>query len=356
MEDISKLTIPKLKALCKEKKLTGYSKLNKPGLIAKLLEHQGSGTDTGGSNVTGAAARPSKSVVVAEPTTKEPSVPGSSLSTAAPVVPSQRDGVSPGRPSSQAPLNISITKPRSKKPKQIAKPSATHTSSSNHSIRVSHVPEEPPAVSTTTSLVPSLPVHTQARVEPLSSLSPKPVKRKSDAPAEAPKAKKLKPAHKVAPVPVGTNPKLPLPHPVPQVIKDGAPEPGLATRVYKDGVNRQAATDPSLPKASKKAFTPLLPKVPPVKVPGDVAVVPPAESSVSGSRSVVSDTSFEFPTDDTSISLRPVSLPPSISQRKKVQRLSMLFSLLNEEDLAVFCGLCRLYRYSGAYYPLLAAP
>ena len=40
----SKLTVPQLKALCKERKITGYSKLSKPALVQKLVEACGSGS------------------------------------------------------------------------------------------------------------------------------------------------------------------------------------------------------------------------------------------------------------------------------------------------------------------------
>jgi len=41
-EDLKKLTVPQLKALCKDKKITGYSKLGKNAIIQKLVEHSGS--------------------------------------------------------------------------------------------------------------------------------------------------------------------------------------------------------------------------------------------------------------------------------------------------------------------------
>ena len=39
---LQKLTVPQLKALCKEQKITGYSKLGKAALIEKLVPTQGS--------------------------------------------------------------------------------------------------------------------------------------------------------------------------------------------------------------------------------------------------------------------------------------------------------------------------
>ncbi|KAH8114350.1 hypothetical protein DFH11DRAFT_208021 [Phellopilus nigrolimitatus] len=45
----AKLTVPQLKALCKDLKITGYSKLGKAALLEKLSQHRGSSTaNTGG--------------------------------------------------------------------------------------------------------------------------------------------------------------------------------------------------------------------------------------------------------------------------------------------------------------------
>lgn len=48
-QDLSKLTVPQLKSLCKERNLTGYSKLGKAALLLKLTESATIGTTSGGS-------------------------------------------------------------------------------------------------------------------------------------------------------------------------------------------------------------------------------------------------------------------------------------------------------------------
>ena len=48
-QDLTKLTVPQLKALCKEQKLTGYSKLGKPALVEKLI---GSNTNSKSSKIS----------------------------------------------------------------------------------------------------------------------------------------------------------------------------------------------------------------------------------------------------------------------------------------------------------------
>jgi hypothetical protein len=68
--DLKKLTVPQLKALCKDKKITGYSKLGKNAIIQKLVEHAGSSV-TSNLNTSGSSDLPpnstSTSVVVTPP-------------------------------------------------------------------------------------------------------------------------------------------------------------------------------------------------------------------------------------------------------------------------------------------------
>ena len=62
------------------------------------------------------------------------------------------------------------------------------------------------------------------------------------------------------------------------------------------------------------------------------------------------DLAFGKPDDDLlKISLRAVSMPPKISQRKRVQRLSLILSLLDEQTIASLSCISRLYRYSGMF-------
>lgn len=45
--DLSKLTVPQLKAICKERKIVGYSKLGKPALLERLRDSKDLGTHSG---------------------------------------------------------------------------------------------------------------------------------------------------------------------------------------------------------------------------------------------------------------------------------------------------------------------
>ncbi|OBZ68981.1 hypothetical protein A0H81_11083 [Grifola frondosa] len=63
--DISKLTVPQLKALCKERKITGYSKLGKQALLQKLAPCGSFAVPPAG---------PSPSVVVSSATSEQPAL------------------------------------------------------------------------------------------------------------------------------------------------------------------------------------------------------------------------------------------------------------------------------------------
>ena len=62
-EDWKKLTVAKLKALCKDKKITGYSKLGKNAIIQKLVEHVGNSGNAVGSGVVPTEATSTSAVV-----------------------------------------------------------------------------------------------------------------------------------------------------------------------------------------------------------------------------------------------------------------------------------------------------
>lgn len=68
----SALTVPQLKALCKEKKITGYSKLGKAALIEKLTTH-GSRTLTTAADI--ATSKPSSSLPAAHSSPLNPTSP-----------------------------------------------------------------------------------------------------------------------------------------------------------------------------------------------------------------------------------------------------------------------------------------
>src|ERR1700683_3062817 len=56
--DLTKLTVPQLKAVCKERRITGYSKLGKAALLQRLTAHKNSGANTPSLSSTIANAVP----------------------------------------------------------------------------------------------------------------------------------------------------------------------------------------------------------------------------------------------------------------------------------------------------------
>lgn len=87
-DQLTKLTIPQLKAICKEKHVVGYSKLAKPGIIQKLLDHLKSGK-AGGGVTTGKDA--SATPIIVSNTSLPPGHSSSVVSAAAPGAPPSAD-------------------------------------------------------------------------------------------------------------------------------------------------------------------------------------------------------------------------------------------------------------------------
>jgi hypothetical protein len=351
MEDISKLTIPKLKTLCKEKKLTGYSKLNKPGLIAILLEHQSLSNGTGSPSAVLAAPSKPKPVLVAQPAARGPPAANAALnivgSCEAPSDPALRSIINDSNQLSQAHSVLEHAMQNTGRDSGMS----AHIS---RSIIPSTFPpqiQDPAGASKSTS--PSSGSLRPAPEEVRSEVVPKVVKRKAQAPIEVPKAKRSKLVNKAPLEPACTSKQSSLSRSDPSATKPAIPTVKLTQEVLQD----RLPTVPSHPvslKAKRKVFAPLIPSLAPSKdTPATshgkspAVAVPVHDSAPCTSYVGVPHTSFEFLGDDTPVSLRPVTLPPSISQRKKVQRLSSVFSLLYEKDLAALCSLCRLYRYSG---------
>lgn len=52
--------------------------------------------------------------------------------------------------------------------------------------------------------------------------------------------------------------------------------------------------------------------------------------------------------------LKPITLPPSLSQRKHVARLSIIFAFVSTEDLPNLTLVSRLFRYAGASFALIS--
>src|SRR4051812_11699352 len=74
-EDLKKLTVPQLKALCKERKLTGYSKLQKNVLIQKLLAASSSNLGSLSPSSISVAPAIGTTGIAVQPNPPFPSVP-----------------------------------------------------------------------------------------------------------------------------------------------------------------------------------------------------------------------------------------------------------------------------------------
>jgi hypothetical protein len=382
--DLNKLTVPQLKALCKEKKLTGYSKLNKPALIAKLqgvtVRVEGEGTnaatnsaptastasfpraggslgDTGhhGTNAVLAPVIVIRSDVTQLERTGDSGAASRTESTATQQLkgkPSFRREVSTrgsGTALESPQILSSVVRYRCDDIAQDARPTsfAANIEQRQVSGNVTNLRPPPPASS----------------------------KRKRAPSSENPNAKRPKEftlnTHdaRVTKMP---KPNTLVPKEHPARLKTHPP----ADKAIPDSILKETQALPSapavapskptvLPIGKRAKFTPLIPKVPPSKLPGpppashgSEAARPLARPQTEAIMSPANGSSGNIPLDqflnlppfsDAFPTPQSISLPPSISQRRKVPKLSMVFSLLFREDLMVLGKLCRLYRYSGIF-------
>ncbi|KAK7690338.1 hypothetical protein QCA50_006995 [Cerrena zonata] len=92
--DLTKLSVPQLRAICREKKLTGYSKLPKAGLLQILNSVTSTATQLSDAKAASTTGRPtdSKGKGKAKPRPNlEKDVPNELLSTDAQIYPAQSD-------------------------------------------------------------------------------------------------------------------------------------------------------------------------------------------------------------------------------------------------------------------------
>ncbi|RXW24494.1 hypothetical protein EST38_g1348 [Candolleomyces aberdarensis] len=360
--DLSKLTVPQLKALCKEKKLTGYSKLNKPALIAKL---EGGGASAA-TNTLPRVSTPS--VLRAEDGLEDAGQPGSSVVLAQVIdIRSEATQLAGAGNSGGA---LRHAEPENTSTQQLeGRPNLGKEVLTRGPVAIS----ESPICDDLALDVQPTPLATSIERRQVSEYianSRPPLtasrKRKGAPSSENPAAKRPKEStFNNAQTPSSKFPKpnnmVPKERPAQTCVSAGQAIPSSILK-EKQPSSSAPAIAPSQPivfRSKKAKFTPLIPKLPPAQLPpvshrSEAArplAQPPTgatECPVSGSSGKIPlDQFFHFPPlSDVFPTPQPISLPPSISQRRKVPKLSTVFSLLFHEDLCVLGKLGRLYRYS----------
>ncbi|KXN88187.1 hypothetical protein AN958_07646 [Leucoagaricus sp. SymC.cos] len=357
--DLQKLTVPQLKALCKDKGLTGYSKLPKQALVEKLV--------AGGVTVVTAISTTSKDdnqVEHGQQTTQKtkkkaqkvtPAVSqitsgknqGHSLppEPAPPVGIEERGAVDNGKKPPQ-PTPAVITTVIAPNPPQQREQSASsqktfapttqeqsnaRTAATTAAIdtvtRISY-PSRPPDISFTSSHL------TKASGEP-------PLKKQKLKHVEARDAGTAqKTLQEKAPV----QSKATAPKTIPVVIQSVNKEKTVASK-SNTHIPRDTA-------GTAKRYIPLVikPKSNPVT---GVQERRSLQQSSTASRphteqeSNIRNGLFEFPSpDDTDITFKTITLPPSLSQRKFATRLAIILRDVRVEDMPSLTLTSRLFRYS----------
>ncbi|KAK0449224.1 hypothetical protein EV421DRAFT_1899904 [Armillaria borealis] len=354
---LKKLLVAQLKAICKERHLTGVSKLTKALLIQKILDHQGKQSEQETSPAADIDA--SKTASTTQNVPKQP--PGqpkapSALSRDVSVLSGPSILTQPSQPfppSLPSSLNLSFTSqssalsqayrqsqkqpPKAELPQRLVTQSKTPALPPN-SISISKASDTQIKKSTKTvpkvlnrSSVSSLPPKAPSEI-PSSSFSPDAnVSRlHSDSVAAAP----AKPLTKKRPAPKEADQKskkqkLP-PKPIPFLF------PPKAASVSKENVRNPISQPGKVVTltGTGKRFTPLI-----VKKPAHI----PSKSLATTSQAT--NAYLDFP-DFPPISLNNIALPPSMAQRRLVTRIAIILSQVYEGDLKQCVLVSRMFRYA----------
>ncbi|KAI0669193.1 hypothetical protein C8Q78DRAFT_1042116 [Trametes maxima] len=381
--DLSKLTVAQLKALCKERKISGYSKLGKPALIQKLL-------DSGYS--VGNEANPAA---------------GSSAPTAAAVSTTAHAAALTGHPSggdasiqlvTDNAIAANITVPNSKVSKSKAKPKApkkalpphdTSTPTTTHTTKVLDVPSAGDSVAVSPSYV----SHNAATLPSGSMLAPigndhtassasftcasavptsssnrdgsvstqakgkkRPRTDKAALPSPTPKKSRIQPPITSATGlqtglhTTGVLPKsLPRPH-LSSAANVSCPITAAPTVTKPTGFTKASAVVQNVPPVPIKRFKPLIvDKTKSSVVPTTMNSNQPNPSTKHATQKAanVALRYLEFPVNaETLPILRPITMPPPLAQRKRVGRWAIILSGLSDKERAVCVLVSRTFRYA----------
>ena len=320
LASLKKLTVPQLKSLCKEKHITGYSKIPKDAIIQKLLDHQNLGSTcdaissavppiTNGKPTNIASTSPCENLLDTSannpPITAKKAPPVVSEITTIPSNSSDADGLRASLPSFQAEAHDTLAQ-----------------------IFVF----EGPAVHLTEADSDERGISAGTSKRPLSLCEPLLPSKK---PKNASPRVSVDPVFKVPDIPRKLSNTI---------ITVGAPQSLALTSPVERNTSVSAAH------VSGKRFKPLLLK----NQQSEVVKAASTRSLETGqlqpkgptstSDSVISYLDFPRP---KFMKLYPISLPPSVSQRKRVSALSLALCAISKDDLQLCAQVSRLFRYSG---------
>ncbi|KAJ3519242.1 hypothetical protein NM688_g9329 [Phlebia brevispora] len=392
--ELSKLTVPQLKVLCKERKLTGYSKLGKNALLLKLA-------DSGA--VPAAQVQPSASAKHAHISSVQALYAGVNLakrqgphsesenhlnsgtshaiSPPPPLIPGSRSLEASTRDNNNHVVNaaarknadkstltgsIAVASSTSSTSPAVATTKTAKSRSSGHDTK--NVPPLTPqsSLSVSGSSVPTLekasicvlPAQKVLTCMPppddisvLKSATSKPTKRASESTLEKLPAKKAKRHNDGVSVKSSVLQVVRQPSQVHDHRASAGPTPIIATipkvpELPRDHLVKPSATSISGVSAARKRFKPLVVNK---KLP--ISPIATARlSQVSGAATVSAASAVPFYLDLPSTSSEPslslIAFPPSITQRKRVLQWAVILSGLDDEDRRQCVFVSKLFRYA----------
>lgn len=319
LASLKKLTVPQLKALCKEKHITGYSKIPKDAIIQKLLDHQNLGSTC---DAISSAVPP---ITNGKPTNIASTSPYEN--------PLDTSANNPSITAKKAPVVSEITTiPSNSSDADRLRASLPSFQAEAHDTLAQISVSEAPAVHFTDPDSDERRISAGTSKRPLSLCEPLLPSKK---PKNASPRVSVDPVFKVPDIPRKLSNAI---------ITVGAPQSLALTSPVERNTSVSAAH------VSGKRFKPLLLK----NQQSEVVKAASTRSLETGqlqhkgptstSDSVISHLDFPRP---KFIKLYPISLPPSVSQRKRVSALSLALCAISKGDLQLCARVSRLFRYSG---------
>ncbi|KAI0081570.1 hypothetical protein K474DRAFT_1768489 [Panus rudis PR-1116 ss-1] len=368
-QELSKLTVPQLRALCKERKLTGYSKLGKGALVETLSAVSGPVIDSiigkadelvapsngapaaSNANEASKKKRPKKAKLAKVPAVQ------SAAKTIEIVEATTSGNSSNGANTSSTTLRASqsINQPR------VGTSEPTQTSAPTTGNKNENIPIAPP-LSTQVEASSKTPVPSHNENAP--SIPTSRLKRPADAVMEGPEPKKARSAQRITPsiVTSGSNStRQPGLRPETREASTYIPSTKLVSGVTGSTLSRSLAignvvdTTQNRSAASGKRFQPLVISkpilrpaafAPSISLRKSQLVTGPSPASANDDSSSLTIRHLEFRPGPGAPVLQTITLPPNLAQRKRVQRWAIILSGLGPEERTACCLVSRMVRYA----------
>ncbi|KAF7365346.1 hypothetical protein MVEN_00406600 [Mycena venus] len=180
--ELKKLTVPQLKSLCKERRITGYSKLGKDAIIHKLL---GIATPAAPTSAQAATPAPENNTTVQtllpspptpDPPSSRPSLPTPALPDAP--IPAQSSSLNP-TPDTSTSARTNVKSAPKSRPKKAKNPPASQSSQSTSDAQHPSSSTLTASSPTTSQLILAADTSIPAHVDAKSAPKPRPKKRKN---------------------------------------------------------------------------------------------------------------------------------------------------------------------------------